>query len=116
MTTENEILQTTVEDLNEQLLQRKQKLQALRGSGNAFPNDFRREQLSAAIHKDYAEFDAETLEAKHIPVQVAGRIMMRRIMGKASFVHLQDMDGKIQLYIRKEDLPAGQYDAFLDWG
>lgn len=115
MTTENEIGQHTVEDLNEQLQQRKNKLQELRSKGNAFPNDFRREQLAANIHAQYDGFDAETLEQQHIVVQVAGRIMMRRVMGKASFVHLQDMSGKIQLYIRKEDLPSGEYDEFLNW-
>lgn len=116
MTTENEIGNTiTTEDLNEQVQQRKNKLQALREQGNAFPNDFRRANLAADIHTSYGEFSAEQLEAEHNNVHVAGRIMMRRLMGKASFVHIQDMSGKIQLYIRKEDLPAGQYDQFLDW-
>lgn len=103
------------EDLNEQLLQRKQKLSALRTKGNAFPNDFRREALSAAIHAAHDQKDNETLEAEHNHASIAGRIMMRRLMGKASFVQIQDMTGKIQLYVRQEDLPAGVYEAFLDW-
>lgn len=103
------------EDLNEQLLQRKQKLNILRNKGNAFPNDFKRENLAAEIHSEYDAFEADALEAAHNPVQIAGRIMMRRLMGKASFVQLQDMSGKIQLYIRKEDLPDGMYDEFLSW-
>lgn len=115
MTIENETGHLTAEDLNEQLQQRKQKLRDLRSKGNAFPNDFRREQLAAAIHQQFDNQDAETLEQAHNPVQVAGRIMMRRLMGKASFVQLQDVSGGIQLYIRKDDLPEGQYDEFLDW-
>lgn len=103
------------EDLNEQLVQRKQKLQNLRNKGNAFPNDFRRTDLAQDIHMQYDAFSAEELESKHQVVQVAGRIMMRRLMGKASFVHVQDMSGKIQLYVRKDDLPEGQYEDFLDW-
>lgn len=103
------------EDLNEQLLQRKQKLNVLRNKGNAFPNDFKREHLAAEIHSEYDAIEADVLEAAHHPVQVAGRIMMRRLMGKASFVQVQDMSGKIQLYIRKEDLPEGMYDEFLGW-
>jgi lysyl-tRNA synthetase class 2 len=108
-------MNTESEDLNEQLLQRKQKLQDLREKGNAFPNDFKREKLAADIHAEFDGFSAETLESQHNPAKVAGRIIMRRLMGKASFVHLQDMSGKIQLYIRKEDLPEGQYDQFLSW-
>lgn len=115
MTIENETGHLTTEDLNEQLQQRKQKLRDLRSKGNAFPNDFRREQLAAVIHQQFDNQDAETLEQAHNPVQVAGRIMMRRLMGKASFVQLQDVSGGIQLYIRKDDLPEGQYDEFLDW-
>lgn len=113
MTIEN--LSTETEKLNEQLLQRKQKLNQLRQKSNAFPNDFKREDLAAKIHEDFDAIDAEELEATNKHVKVAGRIMMRRLMGKASFVHIQDMSGKIQLYIRKDDLPEGMYDEFLDW-
>ncbi len=103
------------EDLNEQLLQRRQKLQKVRAAGNAFPNDFRREDLAANIHSEYESQDPAALEAAHHTVQVAGRIMLRRLMGKASFVQLQDMSGRIQLYVRKDDLPEGMYEDFLDW-
>ncbi|HSX20495.1 MAG TPA: lysine--tRNA ligase [Gammaproteobacteria bacterium] len=115
MTTEHDADQETTTDLNEQLLQRKNKLQDLRASGNAFPNDFRRANLALEIHQKYDADDAAALESAHHHVKVAGRIMLRRLMGKASFVQLQDMSGKIQLYIRKEDLPEGQYDEFLNW-
>ncbi len=115
MTIEQNDAPTTTEDLNEQLLQRKQKLQQMRTKGNAFPNDFRQKNLAAAIHGEYEHKDNESLEQEHIVVQVAGRIMMRRLMGKASFVHVQDRTGKIQLYVRGEDLPTGLYDEFKDW-
>ncbi len=115
MTTENEVVVVSVEELNEQVLQRKHKLDALRALGNPFPNDFRRTALAAEIHAKHDQKDHDTLEAEHNVVTIAGRIMMRRLMGKASFVHVQDMSGKIQLYVRQEDLPAGTYDAFKDW-
>ena len=103
------------EDLNEQLLQRKQKLKSLRTKGNAFPNDFRRADLAAKLHATHDLKDNTILEIEHNPASIAGRIMMRRLMGKASFVQIQDMSGKIQLYVRQEDLPAGVYEEFLDW-
>lgn len=106
---------TPEQDLNEQLLQRKQKLTNLRSKGQPFPNHFRRSDLAKNIHAQYEHIDATELENIHKEVQVAGRIMMRRIMGKASFVHIQDVSGKIQLYVRKDDLPEGTYDEFLDW-
>ena len=102
-------------DLNEQLLQRRHKLAALRSKGNAFPNDFRPSNLSADINAAHANKDNSVLETEHNAVQIAGRIMMRRLMGKASFVHVQDRTGKIQLYVRQEDLLAGNYEEFKDW-
>jgi lysyl-tRNA synthetase class 2 len=115
MTTVDENVVVSPEEINQQLLARKNKLDALRSKGNAFPNDFRRTDLATAIHAAHDQKDNETLEKEHNEVTIAGRIMMRRLMGKASFVHLQDMSGKIQLYVRKEDLPEGMYDEFQDW-
>ena len=111
MTEINEI----VEDENAQIVQRKSKLNTLRTKGNPFPNDFRRSDLAAAIHAAHDQKDHDTLENEHNLVTVAGRIMMRRLMGKASFVQIQDMSGKIQLYVRQEDLPEGVYEEFKDW-
>lgn len=102
-------------DENTLIAQRKQKLQELRQKGNAFPNEFRRDSYANDLHQQYEQFDHDQLEAKQIPVKVAGRIMMRRIMGKASFIHLQDMTGHIQLYLRQNDLPEGEYDEFKNW-
>jgi len=100
---------------NDLILQRKTKLAELRSEGNAYPNDFRRDSLSEALHAQYGEFDNETFEAKPKHVSVAGRIMLQRIMGKASFITLQDMDGQIQAYLRSNDLPEGQYENFKTW-
>jgi lysyl-tRNA synthetase class 2 len=102
-------------DENTLIAQRKQKLNELRQKGNAFPNDFRRDALAHDLHQKYEQLDHDQLEAQQIPVKVAGRIMMRRIMGKASFIHLQDMSGHIQLYLRQNDLPDGVYEEFKTW-
>lgn len=100
---------------NEQIAQRKSKLKALRIKGNAYPNDFRRNTLADTLHVLYNIEDAESLRAKNIEVKIAGRIMTRRVMGKASFVHIQDMSGKIQVYIRQDNLAADLYEQFLHW-
>lgn len=109
--TETEILG----DTNEQIEQRKSKLLKLREKGNAFPNTFRRSHSAEQCHSPYALETPETLEKQNIPVSVAGRMMTRRLMGKASFVHLQDMSGRIQLYIKQDLLPDGLYDEFQSW-
>ena len=100
---------------NDLILQRKTKLAELRSEGKAYPNDFRRDSLSEALHAQYGELDNETFEANPKHVSVAGRIMLQRIMGKASFITLQDMDGQIQAYLRSNDLPEGQYENFKTW-
>ncbi|HAU1321786.1 TPA: lysine--tRNA ligase [Legionella pneumophila] len=93
---------------------RKQKLAELRTSGFNFPNKFRREHLADALLKQYSETEKETLEQKHVKVSVAGRIVLRRIMGKASFFHIQDVSGRIQVYLRSNDLPE-VYEQFKHW-
>lgn len=100
---------------NEQMLQRQHKLAELRKSGNAFPNDFRRNYVAVDLFTEFDKLENEALESKAIVVSVAGRMMTRRLMGKASFVHLQDVSGKIQLYIRQDILPSDMYDNFQDW-
>ncbi|MFU8797697.1 MAG: amino acid--tRNA ligase-related protein, partial [Gammaproteobacteria bacterium] len=95
--------------------QRKEKLAVLRAQGNAFPNNFHRDTLADDLHQQFGHLDHDALEATHHPVRVAGRIMLRRVMGKASFVQLQDMSGHIQLYIRQDEVPAEIYEAFKHW-
>lgn len=103
-------------DLNNELKTRREKLAGLRGNGIAFPNDFRREYLSGDLHGKYDENHAEELTALNIDVSVAGRMITRRIMGKASFATLQDMGGRIQIYVSRDDLPEGIYnEQFKKW-
>ena len=100
---------------NDPILQRRAKLDELRSKGNAYPNDYRRDSMSKDLHDRYDGLDNEALESSPVQVSVAGRVMLQRIMGKASFITLQDMDGQIQAYIRSNDLPEGQYDDFKTW-
>ena len=108
--------ESAAQDENEQIAQRRQKLAAMRESGQAFPNDFRRNVLAGELHAEYADKDSAELETRRIRVKVAGRMMTRRIMGKASFAHLQDMSGQIQLYVQRDELPDGFYnEQFKKW-
>ena len=100
---------------NDLIKQRRSKLEELRNRGNAYPNSFRRDSLSQDLKDQCEGVSKEDLEAKEMTVSVAGRIMLQRIMGKASFITLQDMKGQIQAYVRSNDLPEGQYDDFKTW-
>jgi lysyl-tRNA synthetase class 2 len=102
-------------DENEQISQRRDKLQRMREDGAAFPTDFRRNVVAAELHAEYGEKDNAELEIRNVRVKVAGRMMSRRVMGKASFAHLQDMSGRIQLYLERDALPEGVYAAFKSW-
>ena len=93
---------------------RKQKLADLRSSGFNFPNHFRRQHIAADLMAQYAEVAKDELAEKKIKVTVAGRIVLRRIMGKASFVHIQDVSGRLQIYIRQNYLPV-VYEQFKHW-
>lgn len=102
-------------DINMQVAERYAKLQRLREHGNAYPNDFRRDSLAANLYAAYESKDHDTLVAEAIKVKIAGRMMTRRIMGKASFAHIQDMSGSIQIYVRKDDIDASMYEEFKTW-
>lgn len=92
--------------------ERRAKLAALREAGNAFPNDFRREDFSSDLHRQYGEHSNEVLEAELKTVSVAGRMVLKRVMGKASFATIQDMNGRIQLYITNDNVGASAHEAF----
>ena len=102
-------------DENRLIAERRQKLDLLREEGNAFPNDFRRNVMAGELHAEYGEMDADTLQDQGIRVAVAGRMMAKRIMGKAAFTHVKDMSGKIQLFIQRDSLPEGVYLSFKKW-
>jgi lysyl-tRNA synthetase class 2 len=105
-----------LQDEQDQIRQRREKLTALREETIAFPTDFRRDVVVGELIAKYNEKTKEELEAEHFRVKIAGRMMTRRIMGKASFSHLQDMSGQMQVYVARDNLPEGVYnDQFKKW-
>ena len=92
---------------------RKEKLKKLREQGKDYPNSFRRNELAKDLIKEYSDLSKDDLGNKSISVKVAGRIMLRRLMGKASFTTIQDMSAQIQLYLREDTL--SNYDDFKTW-
>lgn len=103
------------QDENQLIAERRAKLAKWRESGKAYPNDFRRENTAGRLDELYSEKTAEELEAAPISVKVAGRIMLRRLMGKASFATIQDVSGRIQLYVKVDLVGAEAYDDFKHW-
>ncbi|KAA2286040.1 lysine--tRNA ligase [Arenimonas fontis] len=104
-------------DENMLIAERRSKLAALRGKGVAFPNDFRRCDYAGDLQAEYADaerWDAPALEASGRRVAVAGRLMAKRVMGKAAFAHLQDMSGRIQVFLQANVLGEA-YEAFKGW-
>ncbi|MBW9265686.1 MAG: lysine--tRNA ligase [Candidatus Thiodiazotropha sp. (ex. Lucinisca nassula)] len=104
------------QDENKLIAQRREKLQQMRDNGNAFPNDFRRNSMAGELHAEYGEKSGEELESLGLRVRLAGRMMSRRVMGKASFAHLQDMSGRMQLFVQRDALDEGVYNTqFKKW-
>ncbi len=97
------------------IAQRREKLQRLREEGVAFPNDFRRNVMAGELHAEYGDKTKEELEQVPVRVAVAGRMMLKRVMGKLSFAHIMDMSGRIQLWVERDALPEGGYAAFKSW-
>lgn len=120
----NEQTVQTPENIDE-LAVRQEKLANWRAAGQVFPNTFRRSAFAADITQEYSEKTKEELALEHehslenpeknATFAVAGRIMFRRMMGKASFVQIQDMTGAIQLYIRQNDVSEPIYEEFKKW-
>jgi lysyl-tRNA synthetase class 2 len=92
--------------------ERREKLKALRAKGNAFPNDFRRKDFANDLHHQWGEKSKEDLEKQKPPATVAGRMVLKRVMGKASFATLQDGTGRIQIYVSQE---VANYEDFKHW-
>ena len=99
-------------DENQIMAERRGKLAALRAKGNAFPNDFRRNALADELHAAHDGKEPEVLETDKTVVAVAGRIMLKRLMGKASFLTLQDMSGRIQAYVTRDAVGEETYETF----
>ena len=106
------------QDENALVAQRREKLAVLRKENTAFPNDFERKHMAFALLGEYADKPREFFETTEINVSVAGRLMAKRVMGKASFAHIQDMSGQLQLFVQKKALGDDAYSAFksLDIG
>jgi len=116
MTEQTPAPQTPVDE-NSLIAERRAKLGALRGQGIAYPNDFRREQFAGDLQAEYADAErwtAEALEAEPRVVRMAGRLMAKRVMGKASFGQIQDESGRIQLFLQANALGEA-YEAFKGW-
>jgi len=102
-------------DENRLIAERRVKLQRLRESGNAFPNDFRRDSLAGELIAAYQAHSAESLQREAQTVHVAGRMMAKRVMGGSSFVKVQDRTGQIQLFIRRDRISEALYADFKTW-
>lgn len=103
------------QDTHDLIEQRRQKLEEWRKTGEAYPTDFRRDALAADLLEQHNHKSEQELEAHPVRVKVAGRIMTRRLMGKASFTHILDMSGRLQLYVRQEDVTPEVYESFKQW-
>ncbi|MGA7949188.1 MAG: lysine--tRNA ligase [Thiobacillaceae bacterium] len=104
------------QDENQIMQERRQKLAALREHGLAFPNDFKRRDHAADLHTRLGDKSKEELEAHPPPVvALAGRMMLKRVMGKASFATLQDGSGRIQIYVSNDHTGADAHEAFKHW-
>jgi len=97
------------------IAERRRKLDRLREQGTAYTNDFRRSGLAGELHATYGERSAESLEQLGQEVSVAGRMMAKRVMGKASFAKLQDRSGQLQIFIQKNSIGDELYQEFKSW-
>ncbi|HQY28553.1 MAG TPA: lysine--tRNA ligase [Burkholderiaceae bacterium] len=102
-------------DDNAIVAERRAKLARLRENGTAYPNDFRPSHRAAAIAEHFGFKTREQLEAERVEVTLAGRIMLKRVQGKASFATIQDATGRVQLYLNDEGVGADAHAAFKHW-
>lgn len=107
--------ENTQKDESALIAERRRKLDLQRESGNAYPNDFRRNSLAEELHETWNGHEDEHLRDEDIHVAVSGRMMVKRVMGKASFIKLQDRTGQIQLRLERDRLPEGLYQEFKKW-
>ncbi len=103
------------QDENHVIANRREKLEKLRAMGNAFPNGFRRDSLAEPLHGLYGSCDAPALDAATQVHTLAGRLVAKRVMGKASFAQIQDMSGRMQLFIQNDSVGPERYAEFKTW-
>ena len=101
-----------MDDDNRYIEQRREKLNELRQQGQAYPNHFDRNHLAGDLHSEYQNSDKPELEALALQVQLAGRMMLQRDKGKVVFADLQDMSGRIQIFVRGDAIGDVAFDAF----
>ena len=103
-------------DENHLIAERREKLRGLRRhSISAYPNDIRPSHQARSLYQDYEQATREALEALNHRVCVAGRMMLKRVQGKASFATLQDASGRIQVYLNDEGVGADVHESFKHW-
>ncbi len=102
-------------DENKLIAERRRKLDALREDGIAFPNDVHRNALADELHATFGDHEADHLVDEDVEVAVAGRMLVKRVMGKASFIKLDDRSGQIQVRLERDRLPEGVYAGFKKW-
>ncbi|TVT44583.1 MAG: lysine--tRNA ligase [Denitromonas halophila] len=102
-------------DENHLIAERREKLRTWRESGRAYPNDFSRENTAGKLDEAYGEKTREALEETPVEVRVAGRVMLKRVMGKASFATIQDLSGRIQLYVSNQGVGEDVHADFKHW-
>ena len=107
--------QPVQQDENQLVAERRAKLAEWRKTGKAFPNDFQRENTALRLLDGYGGKTAEELQGMPVEVRVAGRMMLKRVMGKASFATLQDLSGRIQIYVTRDSLGEEAYADFRTW-
>ena len=110
-----ENVQATEIDENQLITLRREKLGEMRKAGIAFPNEFKRKDYANDLQKLYVDKEKPWFEENEVRVSVAGRIMLKRIMGKASFITISDMSGRIQVYVQKNMLGDELYESFKNW-
>jgi lysyl-tRNA synthetase class 2 len=108
----NNGVELSAEDENRYIAQRRDKLSQLREQGQAYPNHFRRIDLARKLHEQHGDSSREELAEKSINVTLAGRMMFKRVMGKASFAQLQDMSGTMQIFVQRNAVGETDYESF----
>ena len=109
------MVETSERNENRLIAERREKLGQLREKGVAFPNDFRRDSIAGELHAIYGDHSAESLETESPVVHVAGRMMVKRVMGKASFIKIQDRSGQLQLFVERDRISPELYQEFKSW-
>jgi len=103
------------QDEHKLIAERRAKLDEIREKRIAFPSDFRRNVMAGELQAEYGEKENEALEAEPVRVKIAGRLMAKRVMGKASFAQLLDQSGRMQIFIQRDSVGEGVYKEFKTW-